>query len=90
MKILRHLKHLEADIALLQETHLSSSDFQRMKKPWVGEDVGSKAIGRKAGVLILLHKNLQYDLISFPTSSGRGGTLKWLCIKMRIDLLVLN
>lgn len=62
--ILRHLKILCTDIALLQETHLPKSDFNRMKKLWVGEVVGSPAVGRRAGVLILLRKGLQIKVIS--------------------------
>lgn len=58
LKILRHLKRLKMDIALLQETHLKSPDFQRMKKLWVGTVLGSDASNRRAGVLILIHKNL--------------------------------
>lgn len=49
-KILRHLKRLKADLALLQETHLAEEDFHRLKKWWVGEVVGSKARGKKAGL----------------------------------------
>lgn len=35
MKILRHLKQLKPDIALLQETHLPKEDFSRLQKLWV-------------------------------------------------------
>lgn len=64
MKILRHLKRLKSDIALLQETHLEESDFSRMQNLWVGRVWGSASKGRKAGTLILLHKRLAYDLVS--------------------------
>lgn len=43
MKVLRHLKRLKADVALLQESHLEESDFFRMQKLWVGEVLGSAA-----------------------------------------------
>lgn len=71
MKILRHLKRLKADVALLQETHLEGKDFFRMQKLWVGKVVGSASIKRKAGTLILLHKDLVYDFISV-TSDDEG------------------
>lgn len=58
MRVLRHLKRLRADIALLQETHLSEQDFHRMRWLWVGEVRGSSARDKKAGVLILVHKQL--------------------------------
>lgn len=35
-----------------------------MQKLWVGEVIGSASKGHKAGTLILLHKNLAYDLVS--------------------------
>ena len=69
MKILRHLKRIKADIALLQETHLSASDFPRMKKLWVGTVLGSEAVGRKAGVLLLIHKNLPCSVLAVNSDS---------------------
>lgn len=59
-KVLRHLKKLHTDIALLQETPLGTQDYFRLKKFWVGEVVGSPAKDKKAGVLILMKKNLPY------------------------------
>lgn len=55
MVILHHLKHLEADIALLQETHLTKADFTRMRKLWVCQVFGSPAVKGKAGVPLLIH-----------------------------------
>lgn len=55
---------MRTDIAFLQETHLGEQDFQRLKKLWVGEVIGSPALGRKAGVIILLHKKLPYAIRS--------------------------
>lgn len=62
--ILRHLKKLKPDIALLQETHLEEIDFKRMCKLWVGEEHGSAAKGRTAGTLILLRKGLTAKVIT--------------------------
>lgn len=62
MKVLRHLKRHGVDVAVPQESHLKESDFQRMRKIWVGEVMGSLLGGRKAGVLILLHKRLKYTI----------------------------
>lgn len=53
-KILRHLKKLHVNVALLQETHLLTENFDRLKKNWVGEVIGLPGIGRKAGVIILI------------------------------------
>lgn len=47
-KVLRHLKKLHTDVALLQETHPLDTDFHRLIKTWVGEVIGSSAKDRKA------------------------------------------
>lgn len=76
MAILRHLKRLRTDVALLQETHLSADDLTRLRKLWVGTVYGSPALGRKAGVAILVHKNLKHTLRDVRIdSSGRKMTL---------------
>lgn len=62
--VLRHLGKLKPDIALLQETHLAEKDFFRMRKFWVGEVIGSPAVEKKNGVLMLFHKNLSYSVKS--------------------------
>lgn len=62
--MLRHLKQLTAETALLQKTYFSNNDFHRSPKLWLGQVVGSVAASQKPGVLILLHKILVYELIS--------------------------
>lgn len=34
--IMSHLQHLRGDVFFLQETHLKTSDIQRLKRAWVG------------------------------------------------------
>lgn len=63
-KILRHLGKHKADIALLQETHLLKSDFEYLKMWWVGRVEFSSAVGRKAGVVTLIRKNLPYTILT--------------------------
>lgn len=76
MSILRHLRRLRADVALLQETHLSADDLARLQKMWVGSVYGSPAVGHKAGVAILVHKNLQHSIREVRADSlGRKLTL---------------
>lgn len=67
--VLRHLSKLKVDIALLQETHLSAADFPRMKKFWVGCVYGSPAVGRHAGVVIFIKKNLAFTFQDLLTDS---------------------
>lgn len=61
-KVYGHLRRLRADIALLQETHLGESDFQRLKRLWVGQVIGSPSKEKKAGVIILIQWNFQGTL----------------------------
>lgn len=42
-----------------------------MKKLWMGEVIGSPALGRKAGALILIHKSLPWSVQSM-LSDGLG------------------
>lgn len=49
MQILRYLKKIKPDIALLQETNLRADTFFRLKKLWVGEVYGSPVKGKKEG-----------------------------------------
>lgn len=73
MVVLRHLKRLKADIALLQETHLTKANFICMRKLWVGQVLGSSAVKGKAGVF-LVHKYLLCEVISVQEDS-KGRTL---------------
>lgn len=76
ISILRHLWRLRADVALLQETHLSTDDLTCLQKMWVGSVYGSPAVGRKAGVAILLHKHLRHTVRDVRVDSvGRKITL---------------
>lgn len=81
------LKKIES--GLLQETHLPVADFCRMRKLWVGKTYGSAAVKGKAGVLILIHKNLPCDIES--STQDEEGHL--LTVHLRVsskDLVVTN
>lgn len=62
MRVLRHLNKLKIDVAMLQETHLRKENIKRMCKFWLGELVGLGARDKKAGVLILLRKNMALEV----------------------------
>lgn len=62
MMVLRHLRKMGGDVAMLQESHLQGKDYFRMRKMWVDQVYGSEAIGRKARVLILIKKNLPVEV----------------------------
>lgn len=67
MAVLCHLKHLKADIVILQETHLTTADFSHIRKFWVGQVLGSPAIKGKAGVLLLILKQIPCEVLSLQT-----------------------
>lgn len=89
MAILRHLKWLKTDIALLQETHLPSSDFWRMLKLWVGQTHGSASTNGKAGVVILIHKHLSCKVVSSDHDVERRLLTLHLWLSS-IDLILTN
>lgn len=82
-KVLSHLKRLKPDIALIQEAHRKGPDFVRMKKLWVGRALGSEAVGRKAGVLMLIHKKLPCEVSSVDSDKQGCFITVRLCIGNR-------
>lgn len=73
--VLCHLKRLRAKVALLQETHLVKEDFICMQCLWVGKVVASLAVGDKAGVLVLIHKHLPWDILDQTWNDKRASVL---------------
>lgn len=61
MKIHKHSQWVRTDVALLQEAHLDAADFFRMKRLWIRQVLVSAAVGRKAGVLILIQKSSMHS-----------------------------
>lgn len=58
-KILRQLKQIKYDIAFLQETHLSDSEHEKLRKSWADKVYySSHPSGRKKGVAILIHRQV--------------------------------
>lgn len=68
--ILIHLKSLHAKIALLQETHLTETNYYCIQKLWVGEALSSTSNGRKSGVMIHLHK--KQHLLKTVDTANKG------------------
>lgn len=66
--VFAHLKILKAEIIFLQETHLSTANQVRLRKPWIGQIFHSNFNSKSRGVSIL-HKKVQFtaaDIISDP------------------------
>lgn len=60
-KILNQLKKLKCLIALLQETHLSGEENEKLKREWVNQ-VYYASYGKRRGVTILIHKSVPFVL----------------------------
>uniref|UniRef100_A0A8C8E244 Reverse transcriptase domain-containing protein n=1 Tax=Oryzias sinensis TaxID=183150 RepID=A0A8C8E244_9TELE len=60
-KILLQLKHYRCQIALLQETHLTDDEHQKLKRSWADKVYySSHCSGRKRGVAILIHRQVNF------------------------------
>lgn len=59
-RVMTFLKKEKVEIALLQETHLSSGEHKKLKRDWVGQIYYSNFKHNKRGVAILIHKNLPF------------------------------
>lgn len=71
-KAMMHLNQLKGDILFLQETHLCSSEINRIKRPWIGDVYHSKFPVRARGAAILIRKNVPFELANcIEDSNGR-------------------
>ena len=61
-KILPHIKSLNCDIGMLQESHLSDVQSMNMKQKWLGQVFSSPGTGESRGVRIFLAKNIPFKL----------------------------
>lgn len=59
-KIFSQLKKLQCSIALLQETHLSKLEHEKLRREWVNQTY-SASYGKKRGVTILISKSLAFS-----------------------------
>lgn len=62
-KCLSYLKSQQADVALIQETHLTESEINKFKRDWVGQLFHSSYSSKKCGVAILVHKILNFVML---------------------------
>lgn len=60
IKVFNHLDNLKADICLLQETHLSESDYTRFKPTQFSHLFSAHYNTKQRGVCILIRKNISF------------------------------
>lgn len=80
-RVLSHLARLGADIACIQESHLTAEESAKLGRGWVGEVFFSPGDGKRNGVLILCRKSLPLKLVS-QSADGAG---RWVCVKLLLD-----
>lgn len=76
-----HLNKLQADICLLQETHLAKSDCNRIKSPQYNQVFSANANTKQRGVCILIHKKISF--IHNTTIADTEG--RYIIINISID-----
>ena len=63
-KVMTYIKNLNADVILLQETHLLKTDHRKLNRPWIGQLFHSQFNCKTRGTAILIRKKcsiyLQY------------------------------
>lgn len=71
-KVLQYLKQKNADVIMLQETHLLEKDTVRVKDRWVGQAYHNTFTQKKRGVSILFSKHLKIQVDKeFKDKEGR-------------------
>ena len=61
-QILSRLKHLQAKVIFLQETHLLPDEIVRIRKRWPGQILASCCSSQARGVAILIHKSVPFRI----------------------------
>ena len=85
-KCLSYLKSQQADVALLQETHLVDTEIVKFKTGWVGQLFHSSYTSNKRGVAILVHKNLNFVMLKqHKDNEGRI-----ICVEAKINGVKVN
>ena len=79
-KVLTHLKHLNIDIAFLQETHLRTIDQSRLKGGWIGQAYHSNFDFKARGVAILISKNVNNEIFVEELSCTHCDRIYILCL----------
>lgn len=86
-KVLLYLKRRQADLALIQETHLRDDEAKKFKRDWVGQVYYSSFSSEKNGVLILVHKRLNLSMVGeFKDANGRIICLETIINGMQLTL----
>ena len=62
-KILEYFKRQQCDILLLQETHLTDTEHEKLKRDWVGTVLYNSYNSKSRGVAVLFHKKIGIKIL---------------------------
>lgn len=80
-KVYSLLKREGVDVSLLQGSHLKENEH--LKYSWVGQVYFSSFTTSSRGVVILIHKNLPFQLMCIKDKYGRFVIYKWCLTRQR-------
>ena len=61
-RVLNHLFDLKSDVMFLQETHLTDSDLNRVRRPWIGKTFHACFSSGARGASIIIRKEVAFTL----------------------------
>lgn len=81
------LKTKKTDITFVQETHLNEEESIKLKRDWVDQVYYSTYSSRKRGVIILIRKNLNFQVLKqYVHQEGRWVILNAVMEGQRLTL----
>lgn len=86
--VLLYLKWQQADVAFIQETHMTNDIWQtvKFKRDWVCQVFSSSFNSKKKGEAILLHQKLNFVLLKEHKDEER----RMICLEIIINKVKIN
>lgn len=88
-KVMSFIKGKKIDVILIQETHLSLLESQRLGAGWVGYVGANGGTSRSRGVAILINRHLQFKCIK-QSKDEEGRLLAILCDIQGSKIIIAN
>lgn len=89
-QVMHRFKQLKASIVFLQETHLLTSELQKIQRRWPGQMYSASYASNARGVITLIHKSIPFKVIkAIPDKAGRYLILQGLFTDVNINLVNL-
>ena len=71
-QVFTRLKQLDSSIVFIQESHLLREDIIKVRRRWPGQVMASCFPSRSRGVLVLIHKNVPFQVTNtIKDTAGR-------------------